>query len=119
MDIGGGSIQISLFDKDTLVTTQNLRLGVLRLQDQLGRLNISPRQYGEILDEMVSSQIQVFKKLHLKDREIENIIVVDDYISSIVGKNVAGLEESSLEAPAIERFLEHSQQIDPAGGKRA
>lgn len=116
VDIGGGSIQISLFDKDTLVTTQNLRLGVLRLQDQLGRLNISPRQYGEILDEMVSSQIQVFKKLHLKDREIENIIVVDDYISSIVGKNVAGLEESSLEAPAIERFLEriHSKSTQQA-----
>ena len=34
VDIGGGSIQISLFDKDTLVTTQNMRLGVLRLQDQ-------------------------------------------------------------------------------------
>ena len=116
VDIGGGSIQISLFDKDTLVTTQNLRLGVLRLQDQLGRLNISPRQYGEILDEMASSQIQVFKKLHLKDREIENIIVVDDYISSIVGKNVAGLEESSLEAPAIERFLEriHSKSTQQA-----
>ncbi len=116
VDVGSGSIQISLSDKDTLVTTQNLRLGVLRLQDQLGRLNISPRQYGEILDEMVSSQIQVFKKLHLKDREIENIIVVDDYISSIVGKNVAGLEESSLEAPAIERFLEriHSKSTQQA-----
>ena len=100
VDIGGGSIQ------DTLVTTQNLRLGVLRLQDRLGRLNISPRQYGEILDEMVSSQIQVFKKLHLKERQIENIIVVDDYISSIVGKGVAGLEDSSVEASAVERFLE-------------
>lgn len=106
VDVGGGSVQISLFDKDTLVTTQNLRLGVLRLQDQLGKLNISPRQYGGILDEMVSSQIQVFKKLHMKDRQIENIIVVDDYISSIVGKNVTGLEDSSVEASAVEVFLE-------------
>lgn len=106
VDIGGGSIQISLFDKDTLVTTQNMRLGVLRLQDQLGRLNISPRQYKVILDEMVNSQIQLFKKLYLKDGQIENIIVVDDYISAIVGKNVLGLEESSVEAPVVEKFLE-------------
>lgn len=49
VDIGGGSIQISLFDKDTLVTTQNMRLGVLRLQDQIDRLNIRPGQYDEIL----------------------------------------------------------------------
>ncbi|MDE6320153.1 MAG: HD domain-containing protein, partial [Lachnospiraceae bacterium] len=65
-----------------------------------------PRQYEVILDEMVSSQIAVFKKLYMKDRQIENIIVVDDYISAIVGKNVEGLEESSVEAPAVERFLE-------------
>lgn len=116
VDVGGGSVQISLFDKDTLVTTQNLRLGVLRLQDQLGKLNISPRQYGGILDEMVSSQIQVFKKLHLKDRQIENIIVVDDYISSIVGKGVKGLEDSSVEASAVEVFLEriHSKSTQQA-----
>lgn len=106
VDIGGGSIQISLFDKDTLVTTQNMRLGVLRLQDTLGSLNISPRQYEVILDEMVDSQIQLFKKLYLKDRQIENIIVVDDYISAIVGRNVTGLEESSVEMATVERLLE-------------
>lgn len=106
VDIGGGSIQISLFDKDTLVTTQNMRLGVLRLQDQIGRLNIRPGQYDEILDEMVSSQLSVFKKLYLKDRQIDNIIVVDDYISEIVGKNVLGLEQSNIQAPAVEVFLE-------------
>ena len=39
LDIGGGSIQLSLFDKDTLVSTQNLRLGVLRLQELLNHLN--------------------------------------------------------------------------------
>lgn len=106
VDIGGGSIQISLFDKDTLVTTQNMRLGVLRLQDRLGSLNISPRQYEVILDEMVDSQIQLFKKLYLKDRQIENIIVVDDYISAIVGRNATGLEGSSVELSAVEKLLE-------------
>ncbi|MBP3475464.1 MAG: HD domain-containing protein [Lachnospiraceae bacterium] len=106
VDIGGGSIQLSLFDKDTLVTTQNMKLGVLRLQDQLGRLNIRSGQYETILDEMISSQLAVFKKLYMKDREIENIIVVDDYISAVVGKNVAGLEQDSIEASAMGHFLE-------------
>ena len=114
VDIGGGSIQISLFDKDTLVTTQNMRLGVLRLQDRLGRLNISPRQYEVILDEMVSSQIQLFKKLYLKEGQIENIIVVDDYISAIVGKNVLGLEESACRGKVSRT---DTLQIKPAGGK--
>ena len=44
LDIGGGSIQLSLFDKDTLVSTQNLRLGVLRLQDYLNRFAVNNTQ---------------------------------------------------------------------------
>ena len=106
VDIGGGSIQVSLFDKDTLVTTQNMRLGVLRLQDRLGRLNIRPEQKEEMLDEIISSQLAVFKKLYLKDRVIENIIVVDDYVSAVVGKNVTGLEHNSVEASAMDKFLQ-------------
>lgn len=110
VDIGGGSIQLSLFDKDMLVTTQNMKLGVLRLQDQIGRLNIRSGQYETILDELISSQLAVFKKLYLKDREIENIIVVDDYISAVVGKNIAGLEQESIEASAMGSFLERVRE---------
>jgi exopolyphosphatase/guanosine-5'-triphosphate,3'-diphosphate pyrophosphatase len=32
IDIGGGSIQVSLFDADSLVTSQNIRPGVLRMR---------------------------------------------------------------------------------------
>ena len=35
---------------------------------------------------MISSQLSVFKKLYLKDRQITNIIVVDDYINALVQK---------------------------------
>ena len=34
VDVGGGSIQLSLYDKDNLVTTQNIRLGTLRLRER-------------------------------------------------------------------------------------
>ena len=84
LDIGGGSIQISLFDNDTLVSTQNMKLGVLRLQDRLYHLDASIRQYDGLIREMVESQMHVYKKLYLKDRQIRSIVVVDDYISALV-----------------------------------
>ncbi|MBR5578914.1 MAG: HD domain-containing protein [Lachnospiraceae bacterium] len=86
LDIGGGSIQLSLFDKDTLVATQNLKIGVFRLEEQIRHLAGNNVRYEELLDEYISSQLSVFKKLYLKDRIIENIIVVDDYVSSIMQK---------------------------------
>lgn len=84
LDIGGGSIQISLFDNDTLVSTQNMKLGVLRLRERLNHLDASISHYSMLIGEMVESQMNVYKKLYLKDRTIKNIIVVDDYISTIV-----------------------------------
>lgn len=84
LDIGGGSIQISLFDNDTLVSTQNMKLGVLRIQDRMTHLDVSISHYDMLIREMVESQMNVYKKLYLKDRQIKSIIVVDDYISALV-----------------------------------
>lgn len=81
VDIGGGSIQLSLFENDTLVSTQNLRLGVLRIQELLHHANTGSTKMEELIDEIASAQLNTYKKLHLKDHKIQNIIVVDDYIS--------------------------------------
>lgn len=83
VDIGGGSIQLSLFDNDTLVSTQNLRLGVLRLQEQIERMQASPSRLEDLVEEMASAQLSSYKKLYLKDREISNIVIIDDYISPL------------------------------------
>ena len=86
LDIGGGSIQISLFDNDTLVSTQNMRMGVLRLQERLDHLDVGYSQYEMLIREIVESQMNIYNKLYLKDRQIKSIIVVDDYISALVAR---------------------------------
>ena len=96
LDIGGGSIQLSLFDKDTLVATQNLRIGVLRLQELLDKLNVKPSKHEGLLEEMIDSQLSVFKRMYLKDRNVENIIVVDDYVSMLLQKRIAGSQRARL-----------------------
>lgn len=84
LDIGGGSIQLSLFDKDTLIATQNIRLGVLRMRERLQKLAAKTTHYEDLIDEMVFSHLQMFKKMYIKDREIKNIIIVDDYVSNVM-----------------------------------
>ncbi len=107
VDIGGGSIQLSLFVKDTLAATQNLRLGVLRLQERMNHLDVKPAQYEELVDEFISAQLAVFKKLYLKDREIQNIIIVDDYLSPLVKKHRIGVtKEGYVTVDAYEKFTE-------------
>lgn len=83
-DIGGGSIQLSLFDNDALVTTQNIRLGVLRTMDMLATLAPKTRDIEGVLRELIDNQLQVFRKLYLKGRNIRNLILIDDYISAML-----------------------------------
>ena len=81
VDIGGGSLQISLFEKDRLSVTQNLRSGVLRIREQLDRVGARSVQNESLIEEIVNTQLNVFKKLYLKDRDINQIVVIDDYLS--------------------------------------
>ena len=106
VDIGGGSIQISLFDKDTLVTTQNIRLGVLRAMDMLAALQPKTRDIDGILKELIDNQLQVFKKLYLKGRNIKNIILIDDYVSVMLYH--MGSKDRSFTA---DRFKEMSDKL--------
>ena len=107
LDIGGGSIQLSLFDNDTLVSTQNLRLGVLRIQEFLGRYAARSSRIENIIDEMAMAQLNAYKKLYLKDGEIQNLIIIDDYISpwavKLIGKDST---KAVIEASDFSAFTE-------------
>lgn len=107
LDIGGGSIQLSVFENDTLVATQNMKLGVLRLQERLHILSSSSAKHETLLDEMIGSQFEVFKKLYLKDRQIENMIIVDDHVSNLLqNKLLGGKVAGYIDSKAFEQFVD-------------
>lgn len=87
IDIGGGSIQISLFDEDSLVTTQNMRPGVLRMREELTRVSYRSYQLEDMVEEMVGGGLESFKEMFVGDRKIQNVILVDDYVSLILQRN--------------------------------
>ena len=106
VDIGSGSIQISLFEKDILVSTQNLRIGVLRLREYLTHLDVLPTYYGALLNEIIDSQMDVYKKLYMRDRFFENIIIVDDYISDIIIRKHKKSDQGHGNKLILEELLE-------------
>lgn len=114
VDVGGGSIQISLFDKDTLVSTQNLKLGVLRLQERMNFLNASLSQYASLIEELVESLMSVYRKLYLKEREIKNLIIVDDYINSLIKRRNGGKEGEFIDSETLMHFTQiHREKSIP------
>ncbi len=76
LDVSGGSIQISLFDKDNLITTQNVKLGSLRIREHLKSLENAQVRYETLVEELIRDEINGFSKMHLKDRKINNVILI-------------------------------------------
>ena len=87
VDVGGGSIQISLFDKDTLVTTQNILLGSLKIRERLGSFEHETVHYDQLVDQLIRKDLLNFKRMYLKNRKIESIILVGDYFTNLIFQN--------------------------------
>ena len=54
VDVGGGSIQLSLYDKKTLITTQNIMLGSLRIQEVLQDMQYKTDNYQNLVYDYIS-----------------------------------------------------------------
>lgn len=106
IDVGGGSSQISLFDKDMLVTTQNIRVGSLRLRERLQGLENEARHYEVLVEEFIRNEIVSFKKIHLKDRKIQNVILIGDYLPRLLVH-----ETGDQQVISKEKFMELYQKI--------
>ena len=86
IDIGGNSMQISVFDKDKLVTTQNIRMGKISSREKFYPLAKNSRHYAGMLTELLEHEMAGFAKLYQKDRQIFNMIVLDSDLLDLMDR---------------------------------
>ena len=101
VDIGGGSLQITLFLDGKVVTTQHLVLGTLRIKEKLANAKTSMANYRKQICELVDKEMEVFKVLYLKNCKIKYVILMGDYCMDIMkkvekkhGDTVIGMEQT-------------------------
>ena len=87
VDVGGGSVQVCLFDNDKLVTTQNIRIGNLRIREKVADFSRETLHTEEMVEELINNDLESFKKMYLKDRNIKYLIITGDYILELLKKN--------------------------------
>lgn len=109
IEIGGGNVQISLFDKDTLVTTQNFKMGSLRIRERLLSVEKETIYYEKLVEELIHNDILSFKKLHLKERKVDNIILLGDFFMEKLLVSDYGMGESRTVSKAV--FMEMYERI--------
>ena len=111
VDVGFGSAQISLFDKDTLVTTQSLPLGTLRIRSQLAKIPASVRSHCLHIEELVDNELITFRKMYLKDRKIDNLIGIGTNITYLMRQLGLNTAADRVDAKEMELFYERLSQM--------
>lgn len=109
VDVGFGSMQVSLFDKDALISTQNLMLGVLRIREMLGYVQVNAGMQNTLIEEMVDNELDTFRKLYLKDREVKNLIGIGESILYLSRVTHGG---KPVEKITAEEFIDYYEKIE-------
>lgn len=86
VDIGAGSLQISIYEKKALATTQNIRLGMAKIGEMFSAFSWEYPVVELVLKEMIDNDVQTFEKMFLKDHTIRSLILVGDTLISQIRK---------------------------------
>lgn len=111
-DVSFGSMQLSLYEEDALVSTQNIPMGILRLKETLAQLRELPEIEYSVLDELIRNELITFRKMYLKGRNITNLIAVGETLTIIAAhiKN-ENIHRTSISAEEFLCFCEKLRKM--------
>ncbi|SCZ78399.1 Ppx/GppA phosphatase family protein [Pseudobutyrivibrio xylanivorans] len=89
VDIGGVSLQITLFSKGKIITTQHLSMGTVSLSENIKKIGIVVSSLDQIY-EMIYKELEVFKTMFLRDIQPKYMILLGSQIGNAID-NVMGL----------------------------
>lgn len=112
VELGFGSMQITLYDEGRMVSTQNLRLGALRIRDTLEQLNSARDAQRLILEEMVDHELEIYSRLHLAGRRLKHMIAIGDPVRILYDRLMRKegrdpIREDSADRATVQRFYEY------------
>lgn len=113
VDIGGASLQITLFDGGEVVTTQHLVLGTLRIKEKLAMLTGETlSRYKQQICELVEKEMRVFEDMYMRNRSIKNIILIGDYCSDLMKRMLKKKDETVVSMEVFQKYLGKLSQYD-------
>ncbi len=83
LDVGAGSIQVTIFDKQKISATQNIPIGSLRIRENLSGMDAAAFHMEGIMQEYIENELDALENYYLRDKEIKNIIGVGEEIHAL------------------------------------
>lgn len=102
VDMGSGSLQITIYDDGKLIYTQNLKLGSLRIREILADLEGQTDNFVNVMEDYIGNYIDTFSRLFMHGRKVRHIIAVGEEMESIVKIIGSDGRKNFMERPAFD-----------------
>ncbi len=104
VDVGGVSLQITLFSKGKIVTTQHLSMGTVSISENLRKLGTISNNSFEQTYEMMYKELEVFKTMFLRDMVPKYMILLGVQVSTIA-ERISDFSSKQIKAKDYLEFL--------------
>lgn len=112
IDLGSGSLQVSVFEAGTLQLSQNIRIGALRIREMLSSLEGHTSNFSNVIQEFVDNNIQAFRGADFKSRKIKHAIIVGEEFSSMIHYINKNNGKASLTRNQFEKFYSRLLELE-------
>ncbi len=83
VDIGGAGLQITLFQKGKVKTTQHIMLGTVMMSENMKRLSYMTN-YKEQVAQVMYKELETFVTMYMADIKVKYLIILGDYVSTLM-----------------------------------
>lgn len=112
VDIGGESIQVTLFVDGAVATTQHMTLGTMRIREMLKSIGNAVIHFEAQMEELVNKDMEVLKAMYLKKSNAKYLILIGDY-SRELAQNLPKHEDGiTVNASALADYLNGLATLD-------
>ncbi|NLU32392.1 MAG: hypothetical protein GXX04_07200 [Clostridiaceae bacterium] len=104
LNIGAGNLLLHLMENGLLASSQNLKLGALRIKESIAKIEKHTLNFSRVLEEYIEAHIESVEYLK-SSNEVKNFVVVSgelDFLANIAGphacKKVVSLDKDLFES---------------------
>lgn len=108
VDVGGASMQITIFRGGRLVTTQHIEAGTARIRSLLGDRGNSLNLYETQIEEYMNKKLESFRAMYMT-KDVDYVILISDYGTELIKK----IEKNSQDEKLVksEKFIKFIDKL--------
>ena len=109
VDVGGASIQITIFRDGKLITTQHIETGIMRIHNLLGDRGLSQAKYEMQIEEYMNKKLEAFRAMYMSE-DVDYVILISDYAMELMKRmDETGNKERQVKGEKFVKYIEKLQ----------